>query len=46
MAEDDHKRGSMDISEQERTFDGFLRTSVRVAIVAIAIVLLLAIFAQ
>ena len=42
MAE--YKHGSMDITEQEKTFDGFLRWSVRVAAVAIGILIFLAIF--
>jgi hypothetical protein len=42
MAE--HKHGSMDISEQEKTFDGFVRWSVRVAVVSIGILIFLAIF--
>lgn len=42
MAE--HKHGSMDISEQEKTFDGFIRWSVRVAAVSIGIIVFLAIF--
>lgn len=43
MAED-HKHGEMDISEQERTFDGFVRASIWVAGVSIFILLFLAIF--
>jgi hypothetical protein len=42
MAE--HKPGSMDITEQEKTFDGFIRWSVRVAAVSIGILIFLAIF--
>ena len=42
MAE--HKHGSMDITEHEKTFDGFLRWSVRVAAVSIGILVFLAIF--
>jgi hypothetical protein len=42
MAE--HKHGSMDITEQEKTFDGFIRWSVRVAAVSIGILIFLAIF--
>jgi hypothetical protein len=42
MAE--HKHGSMDITEQEKTFDGFIRWSVRVAVVSIGILVFLAIF--
>lgn len=46
MADNDYKRGEMDITDQEKTFDGFMRWSINVAIVAIAIVIFLAIFAQ
>jgi hypothetical protein len=42
MAE--HKHGSMDITEHEKTFDGFVRWSVRVAAVSIGILIFLAIF--
>jgi hypothetical protein len=42
MAE--HKHGSMDVTEQEKTFDGFVRWSVRVAAVSIGILIFLAIF--
>jgi len=43
--EDDYKDGEMDIAEKEKTFDGFMRWSVNVAIVSIVIVIGLAIFA-
>lgn len=46
MAETKHKHGEMDISEQEKTFAGFMRMSVNVAIVCICIVIFLAIFAR
>ena len=42
MAE--YKHGSMDITEHEKTFDGFVRWSVRVAAVSIGILIFLAIF--
>jgi hypothetical protein len=42
MAE--HKHGSMDVTEQEKTFDGFMRWSVRIAAVSIGILIFLAIF--
>ena len=45
MAENDHKQGDMDITEQEKTFDGFMRWTVNIGIVCIVIVILLAIFA-
>jgi len=42
MAE--HKHGSMDVAEQERTFDGFIKFSIRVTIVCLAVLVFLAIF--
>lgn len=42
MAE--HKHGEMDISVQEKTFDGFITWSKNVAIFAILILIFLAIF--
>lgn len=46
MADDkDHKHGDMDIREQEKTFDGFMKWSTNVAIISILIVIGLAIFA-
>ena len=42
MAE--HKHGSMDTTVQEKTFDGFIKWSVRVAAASIGILLFLAIF--
>lgn len=42
MAE--HKHGEMDITEQEKTFEGFLRWSQYVAIASIGILIFLAIF--
>lgn len=42
MAE--HEHGSMDITEQEKTFEGFIRWSIWVAAVSIGIILFLAIF--
>lgn len=41
----DHKPGEMDITEQEKTFDGFMKWSTNVAIISILIVIGLAIFA-
>ncbi|MCX7645640.1 MAG: aa3-type cytochrome c oxidase subunit IV [Rhodobacteraceae bacterium] len=40
----DYKPGEMDIREQEKTFEGFIRWSVRVAIACIAVLIFLAIF--
>jgi hypothetical protein len=45
MAENEHKPGEMDITEQEKTFDGFVRWSVNIGIICIVIVVFLAIFA-
>lgn len=42
MAE--HKHGEMDITSQEKTFEGFIRWSKNVAIVSILILIFLAIF--
>ena len=39
-----YEHGSMDVSEQEKTFDGFMRWSVRISIAAIAALIFLAIF--
>lgn len=38
----DHKQGSMDITEQERTFAGFIRFAVWVVIVTILVLIFLA----
>lgn len=46
MADHEHKHGEMDISEQEKTFAGFMRMSVNVALVSLGIVIFLAIFAR
>lgn len=40
----EHKHGTMDIKDQEKTFDGFIRWTIRVVVVSIAILLFLAIF--
>ncbi|MGB0497191.1 MAG: aa3-type cytochrome c oxidase subunit IV [Rubricella sp.] len=40
----DHEHGSMDISTQEKTFDGFIRWCIRVVVICIAVLLFLAIF--
>lgn len=45
MGDSDYKRGEMDITDQEKTFAGFMRMSVNIAIVCILIVLFLALFA-
>jgi small-conductance mechanosensitive channel len=45
MADSEYKHGEMDTTEQEKTFDGFMRYVVNIGIVCIAIVIFLAIFA-
>jgi hypothetical protein len=40
----DYKPGEMDIREHEKTFDGFIRWSVRVAVASVVFLILLAIF--
>lgn len=42
MAE--YKPGEMDITVQEKTFEGFVRWSVRVAVFSIGVLLFMAIF--
>lgn len=42
MAE--HKHGSMKIEDNEKTFEGFVRISIRVAVFSIAVLIFLAIF--
>ena len=44
MAE--HEHGTMDTTDQERTFDGFIKMSVRVAIFSIGVLVFLAIFSS
>jgi hypothetical protein len=43
MAEN-HEHGKMDITEQEKTFEGFVKASIWVAGVSIGILVFLAIF--
>jgi len=38
----DHKHGSMDTTEQEKTFDGFVKFSTWTAVVCIAILIFMA----
>lgn len=45
MADNEYKRGKMDVTEQEKTFNGFIRLSTNIAIAVIAIIIFLAIFA-
>lgn len=44
MAEHDHKHGEMDISVQEKTFEGFIKASTYVAVFSICVLIFLAIF--
>ena len=38
----DHKPGSMDIREQEKTYNGFIRLSIWGAVISIAILIFMA----
>ena len=40
----DHKHGSMDITQNQKTFDGFMRYVVRTGIVIVVVLILLALF--
>jgi len=40
----EHKHGSMDTTDQQNAFDGFIKVSTRVALVSIGILVFLAIF--
>lgn len=40
----DHKHGEMDITEQEKTFEGFVKVSIWVAGISIGVLLFLAVF--
>lgn len=42
MAE--HKHGSMDITEQEKTFENFIKFTIRTTMVIIGVVIFLALF--
>ncbi|MEI4196178.1 aa3-type cytochrome c oxidase subunit IV [Roseovarius sp. E0-M6] len=42
MAE--HKHGEMDITEQEKTFEAFIKWTLRVGIFSVAVLIFLAIF--
>ncbi len=45
MADDDYKHGEMDITDQEKTFNGFMRYSMNIGIACIVIIIFLAVFA-
>lgn len=40
----DYKHGEMDITEQEKTFDGFIKVSIWVSVISLAVLIFLAIF--
>ncbi|NVK46980.1 MAG: aa3-type cytochrome c oxidase subunit IV [Rhodobacteraceae bacterium] len=40
----DHKHGEMDISVQEKTFDGFIKWSIGVATASIIVLIIAAVF--
>ena len=42
MAEQHHEPGTMDITVQEKTFDGFMKTITRGAIIVVVLLILLA----
>ena len=42
MAESEHKHGEMDISEQEKTFEGFIKFSVWTVVICLLILVFLA----
>lgn len=42
----EYKHGSMDITAQEKTFEGFIRFATRAVIVVFVILILLAVFAR
>lgn len=44
MADHDYEPGKMDITEQEKTFNGFVSLSVKGAAISIAVLILLALF--
>ncbi len=44
MADNDYEPGKMDITEQEKTFNGFVSLSVKGAAISIAVLILLALF--
>lgn len=46
MADNEHKQGEMDITEQEKTFDAFMRWSVNIGLFCIGVVVFLALFAR
>lgn len=39
-----HKHGEMDVSAQEHAFDGFIRWSIRITCISIAVLIFMAIF--
>ncbi|MCP5089252.1 MAG: aa3-type cytochrome c oxidase subunit IV [Rhodobacteraceae bacterium] len=39
-----HEHGTMDTSAQEQTFNGFVRWTIRISVISIAVLIFLAIF--
>ena len=46
MAENNYKHGEMDVTDHHKTFDGFVKWSIRVAVFSMGVVVFLAIFAS
>ena len=46
MGENSYKHGEMDVTDHHKTFDGFIRWSIRVGAISIGIVVFLALFAS
>lgn len=40
----DFEHGSMDVTEQEKTFEGFITWSIRIAVASVAVLIFLALF--
>lgn len=40
----DYKHGSMNVAEQEKTFDGFIRWSIRISVLSICVLIFMAVF--
>ena len=43
---DDYKHGEMDITAQEKTYDGFVTFTVRAVVIILAVLIFLALFAS
>lgn len=46
MGDNNYKHGEMDVTDHAKTFDGFVRWSMRVAIFSMCVIVFLAIFAS